>query len=74
MNMLVDHRLRTIGLDSREVDSIGIAQEYEEAERARKKLLDALRKRWWYYSMITLLAGGIGYFTAIDYGSYKFSI
>jgi len=70
--MLVDHRLRTIGLDSREVDSIGIAQEYEEAERARKKLLDALRKRWWYYSMITLLAGGIGYFTAIDYGSYKF--
>jgi Mrp family chromosome partitioning ATPase len=72
MNMLVDHRLRTIGLDSREVDSIGIAQEYEEAERARKKLFDALRKRWWYYSMITLLAGGIGYFTAIDYGSYKF--
>jgi Mrp family chromosome partitioning ATPase len=72
MNMLVDHRLRSIGLDSREVDSIGIAQEYEEAERARKKLFDALRKRWWYYSMITLLAGGIGYFTAIDYGSYKF--
>jgi Mrp family chromosome partitioning ATPase len=72
MNTLVDHRLRTMGIDSREVESSEIAKEYEKAERARKKLFDSLRKRWWYYSIITLLAGGIGYFTAIDYGSYKF--
>ena len=37
------------------------------------RLVESLRSKWWYYLLVTAIAGGCGYFAATEFGSYSYT-
>jgi capsular polysaccharide biosynthesis protein len=59
-------------LDSHELEFQQLCLDSIEDKQAFEKLVGSLRKRWWFYCIVTLLAGGIGYATSSELGSYSY--
>jgi len=62
-------KLGPLGVESNPLDL-----ELERGQQAFKRFVESFRRRWFYYSLVVVLAGGLGFFAAIEWGSYSYKV
>jgi hypothetical protein len=73
MNASIDYAARSLlNTGSLSVESSHRDTDSERGEQAFRRLVGSLKKRWHYYCLLTLLAIGVGYAAASEYGSYSY--